>query len=284
MKLSSKQSIGIVACSNGIHPTQKEQLETLDAILTSFGLTPIWSPYIYQQNGVFSGSAKERAKALMAFYLDENIQAIFDISGGDLANSVLDYLDFDIICQHPKPFFGYSDLTTLLNAIYTQVSQPTYLYQLRNLINADKEMQQFAFNDTLLGHGTHLFDIHWQFIQGNSMHGTVIGGNIRCFLKLAGTSYLPDFTNKLLFLESYGGGIAQITTYLTQLKQLGAFDKIAGLLLGTFTQMESELSQSDCIALVKAIVDRPALPMAKTSEVGHGADSKCLVIGSTYAL
>lgn len=67
------------------------------------------------------------------------------------------------------------------------------------------------------------------------MEGVVIGGNIRCFLKLAGTEYMPDFTDKILLLERYGGTVAQIETYMWQLKQLGAFDKIRVVLLGIFT-------------------------------------------------
>ena len=31
------------------------------------------------------------------FYENDDIKAIFDISGGDIANEILDYLDYDII-------------------------------------------------------------------------------------------------------------------------------------------------------------------------------------------
>ncbi len=60
---------------------------------------------------------------------------------------------------------------------------------------------------------------------------------IRCFLKLAGTEYMPDFTDKILLLESYSGTVAKMETYLCRLEQLGAFKKAAGILLGTFTEM-----------------------------------------------
>ena len=46
---------------------------------------------------------------------------------------------------------------------------------------------------------------------------------------------MPDFTDKILLLERYGGTVAQIETYMWQLKQLGAFDKIRVVLLGIFT-------------------------------------------------
>ena len=49
---------------------------------------------------------------------------------------------------------------------------------------------------------------------------------------------MPDFTNKVLFLESMGGEAGLMSAFLNQLKQIGAFDKIQGLILGTFSKMQ----------------------------------------------
>lgn len=53
----------------------------------------------------------------MELYTDNRIKAIFDISGGDMCNELLDKLDYNIIKENNKPFFGYSDLTAIINAI-----------------------------------------------------------------------------------------------------------------------------------------------------------------------
>ena len=42
-----------------------------------------------------------------------------------------------------------------------------------------------------------------------------------------------------------------MVTYLNQLKQIGAFDKINGILLGTFTKMEELQSSPSIVDLVK---------------------------------
>lgn len=89
-------------------------------------------------NSVFSETVRERANALLSFYSDKSIKAIFDISGGDIANELLDFLDYDLIKNNPKPFWGYSDLTTILNAIYRKTGVPSYLYQIKNLIWENK--------------------------------------------------------------------------------------------------------------------------------------------------
>jgi len=115
------------------------------------------------------------------------------------------------------------------------------------------------------------------------MQGVVVGGNIRCFLKLSGTEYMPDLTGKILLLESLGGTVAQMETALCQLQQLGAFDKVAGLLLGTFTTMERQQYIPTIETLVKRLV-REDLPIAVTKYIGHGTDSKAIVIGENLGL
>lgn len=244
-------------------------------------LVPVFSSYIYENKFGRSASAKWRADELMKFYEDDSIKAIFDISGGDLANEVLDYLDYDIIRKKNKPFFGYSDLTTILNAITTKTQQATYLYQIMNII--DNVERCADFEKTLLDNKRDLADISWRFLQGESIEGIVVGGNIRCFLKLAGTEYFPNLDNKVLFLEGMSTTIEGLITLLTQLKQIGAFNKISGLLLGTFTKIEQNLQNEDIYEILKDFVPEN-IPIAKTTEVGHSKDSKILVIGQKIKL
>jgi len=279
--LKRGDKIGIVACSNALSPKDKNRIEELADAFANLGLTAILSQYIFAENSVFSGTGAERAGAFNDFYRDEGIKAVFDISGGDIANELLNYIDYETVKQHPKPFFGYSDLTTIDNAIYAKTGYPSYLYQARFLVGKSKETQISNFKKSMLYGQDNLFQIDWHFLRGTEMSGVVVGGNIRCFLKLAGTPYMPDLDGKILFLESYGGGVAQMKTYLAQLSHLGAFDKISGLLLGTFTQMEECHEPPDIAELALNTVD-VNIPIAQTRDVGHGNNSKCLVIGKKY--
>lgn len=279
--LNFGDKVGIVCCSNGQKKNYKEKIDYLEQTLKDIGLHPVFSDYIYEAEDIFSGTARERAEALMRFYRDDEIKAIFDISGGDVANGVLPYLDYDVIANSSKMFWGYSDLTTVINAIYAKTGRTSVLYQIRNLMYHHKEQQMANFQNTVLQNGSDLFQLNCKFIQQNSMQGIVVGGNIRCFLKLAGTEYMPDLEGKILLLESYGGTVAKIETYLSQLQQMGAFEKIAGILLGTFTEMEQENCLPTVETLVKRIVGED-LPIAVTREIGHGTDSKAIVIGSIF--
>lgn len=284
MIFKNGDKIGIVACSNAQPLSNKTNIEALLKVITEIGLIPVCSDFIFEKYSVFSGIPEERAKALLEFYADGEIKAIFDISGGDVANEILEYVDFDLIKRNPKPFFGYSDLTTIINAIYTKTEGVSYLYQIRNLIYDNKELQVKRFINSLFYGEKDLFDINYSFIQGHKMEGIVVGGNVRCFLKLAGTLYLPNFENKILLLEAFGGNPALITTFFSQLKQMGVFSKINGILLGTFTKMEEDNCKPTVEEILKNILKDNQLPIAKTKEIGHGSDSKCIPIGKFISL
>ena len=127
------KKVGIVCCSNGQKRANENDIKVLEKTLQDIGVEVVFSEYIYERDGVSCGSAKERAQALMDFYLNDEIVEIFDVSGGDLANGVLPYLDYDVIEKSSKKFWGYSDLTTVLNAIYAKTGNPSVLYQVRIL-------------------------------------------------------------------------------------------------------------------------------------------------------
>lgn len=274
-------TVGIIACSNGYPLDKKYIILELVKTLESIGLNVKYSNSMYRKDGVFNGTNYEKAEYLHKFFLDDKIKGIFDISGGDLCNGLLPHIDFDIIKKNPKPFFGYSDLSVLLNAINKMSNISTYNYQIRNLVGKNREIQLRNFINTFMYNKDDLFNFKYKFIQGNTMKGVVVGGNLRCTLKLAGTKFMPDFTNKLFFLESLGGDIAKITTYLNQYNQIGAFEEINGIILGTFTEMEANNFSPNTEEILLSIIPK-SIPVIKTEELGHGNDSKCIVLGGYY--
>ena len=277
-KLNPGDKIGIVCCSNGWEKRKEPKVRRLEEVLLRMELTPVLSPYLFERESVESGSPAERAQVLMDFYRDDSIGAVFDISGGDIANGILPYLNYEVIADSDKQFWGYSDLTTIINAIYAKTGKSSVLYQVCNLLYEHGERQQEDFRNAVFGKEDALFRFPCEFYQGKAMEGVVVGGNVRCFLKLAGTPYFPKLSDKILLLESLGGTVPQMLTYFSQLQQLGVFERVRGILLGTFTQMEQVKCRPDVWTLLKRFVG-PELPVAKTAFIGHGTDSKAVCVG-----
>lgn len=282
--LNINDTIALIACSNGLDKNTTTKINELINILNSLNLNVVLSNSLYKDENNNSYSYEIRAKELMNFYKDNTINAIFDLSGGDLCNEILDFLDYEFISTCNKPFFGYSDLSVILNALLTKSNTINYNYQLRNLIREDSENQIINFKNSVLEGTNDLFNFSYKWLQGKSMMGEVVGGNIRCFLKLAGTKFIPSFNGKILFLEALSGDINKISTFLTQYKQIGAFTNINGILLGSFTELEKDFSEEEVINIILRKINNPHLPIAKTNELGHGANSKCIAIGKTLFL
>ena len=278
--LNKGDKIGVISCSNGLNIKHKNIIDELKLNLKSLDIEMVEGDTLYaKEYNLFSGTGEEKARALEKLFLDKDIKMIFDISGGDLANEVLDFLDFNLIKENPKPFFGYSDLTVLLNAIYSQCHIATYNYQLRNLIGKFKEEQMQNFKASFIEGKEDIFNLDYEWINGSHLEGRVVGGNIRCLLKLAGTKYMPDFKDKILFLESFSGNSAKMVTYITQYKNLGVFNEVKGIILGEFTEMERENLKPDIVEILKRVIGEINIPILKTRDLGHGADAKCIPIG-----
>ena len=281
MKLFNiNDKVALVACSNGFTLESSPKIEQLIKALKELGLDPILSPVIYRKNGASNGTGLERAEVVNRYFSDPEIKGIFDISGGDLANETLEYLDYELIKANPKPYFGYSDLSTILNALNEKCKIPTYHYQVRNLIGDDSENQIEYFKKSFMGED--FPDFKYEFIRGTEMEGIITGGNIRCLLKLIGTEYQPVFDGKILFFEGLSGDSAKMATFLTQYRQIGAFNNLKGIILGTFTEMEKNNYKPTFLELLlEKIPDN--VPIIKSYELGHGQDCKCLIIGNKYS-
>lgn len=283
-KLSAGNKVGLIACSDGLRVENQPKVGELIRILNAFGLEVETATTLFRRNSYFSGSPRERAMELNRLYENNEIQAIFDISGGDSANQILEYINYNSIRLNPKPYFGMSDLSVILNAVFTETKSKSYHYQVMNLVSTDAEEQQSAFYRTYFEGYNDLYDFNYQWLRGHKMSGVVIGGNIRCFMKLAGTRYFPDPSNKILFLESLSGRANKMVSLLAQLQQVNGLNKCAGLILGTFTELESHNEFSILEEYLHEISQSTSIPIVKTNEIGHGSNSKCIIIGQEISL
>ncbi|MHA6603526.1 LD-carboxypeptidase [Aerococcus urinae] len=283
------QEIALVALSNGLNHSQKDSLVDLILLLENLSIK-----VHYQADALFSDSkigavnAKRRAEIVNQYFKNPAIDYIFDLSGGDIANETICYLDYKAIKKSSCTLFGYSDLTTVINAIYSQTGKSSVLFQVRHLVDKSSNMQFEAFTSLLKDTEAKLLVNKYiqensEFIQGRSLNSLVLGGNIRCFLKLAGTPFWPDLKGKILFLESFSGLEGRIRTYFAQLQQLAVFEEISGLILGSFTEFDSKIGRDYLLDIVKEYTN-PELSLVSTESIGHQKDSLPLIIGHELSL
>ncbi|MEV4665965.1 S66 peptidase family protein [Micromonospora echinofusca] len=79
-----------------------------------FGLEPVE----YPTTRVLGADPRDRARDLTAAFADPAITAVLATVGGDDLITVTPHLDDAVLRANPKPYFGYSDNTNVLNHLY----------------------------------------------------------------------------------------------------------------------------------------------------------------------
>ena len=260
LQLSPRSTIALVGSSDGL-PRDSDTVSRLCAVLESLGLHTVIFPSLYQTAAGKPQPAERRAADIQAAFADPEVDALFDLTGGDAANAILPHLDFKEIARCSKPFFGYSDVSV-------------FYLQARFLASCSAAKERFA--RWIQQQDDALFRFHYAFLQGSSLSGRVCGGNIRCTLKLTGTPWQPDPTGRVLFLESYSGSFARMETMLHQYRQMEMFSRCSGVLLGNYSELAEKQQLPTLYRLVQDIIDDPALPIAVTTELGHQPEAHCL--------
>jgi muramoyltetrapeptide carboxypeptidase LdcA involved in peptidoglycan recycling len=114
-KLALGDRVAIVSPSwagAGVFPLVQER--GLSAVRDELGLVPVEYPTTRH----VGASAQARANDLNAAFGDPDIRAVMAVIGGDDQITVLPFLDREMIAANPKPYFGYSDNTNLLNYLW----------------------------------------------------------------------------------------------------------------------------------------------------------------------
>lgn len=75
-------------------------------------------PVEYPTTRVLGADPRDRARDLNAAFADPSITALLAVIGGDDQITVIPHLDDEVLRANPKPFFGYSDNTNLLNHLF----------------------------------------------------------------------------------------------------------------------------------------------------------------------
>lgn len=244
-----------------------------------------------------AGPISLRINDIHNFVKREDIGCIMAFWGGFNSNQLLDYLDYDLIKKNPKIFIGYSDVTALTTAITTKTGlitfsgpgvisfakpEPfdyTWEYFEKMCVNPnDKVVVKSSLNyaDDLYflredkDHRIKKENEGIKVFNKGKARGEIIAGNLQTLLVLNDTKYLPDMNGKILFVEEDETSTpAHIDRFLCQCKQLGWFQKIAGLVFGRFTE-QSQFSREDPFEdLLKEYLSDVSFPILYNADFGH---------------
>lgn len=234
---------------------------------------------VNDRKGYLAGSGEIRAQDLTAFFLRDDIDAIFCARGGFGSMQLLPLLDAKIR-RHPKIFCGYSDITILLNWFLQKFGLVTFHAPMvaMDLARGLSEQAKEHFWGILTGETQGWNVTLAEPVRRGKSEAPMIGGCLSMLVTTLGTPYEIDTKGKLLFLEDIGERPYRIERMLMHLKLAGKLDGLAGLVFGDFINCEGEGPRDIKSVITEMFSDAP-YPVVTGMAAGHGPENLALPLG-----
>jgi muramoyltetrapeptide carboxypeptidase len=228
---------------------------------------------------------EERVRELHTLWADDEVKALITARGGYGCLRLINHLNQDFLRSHPKWLIGFSDLTVLLNGIFTKTGLITLHGPGVTSLTRIENVSLDHFREQLAGKFRSYTNISGlEILRPTVGQGRLIGGNLTTLVHLIGTPWQPQFTGNILFLEDTAEPGYKLDRMLTHLSCCGLLDNLSGLILGVFDPGHDD--SLEMIRLSEQIWNR-VLELTKSTSypiwggfpAGHQRDNYPLPIG-----
>lgn len=284
--LKSGDTIGLV-CPAGYMPVERVS-ECIRVLNSEWGFTTKVGKTIGKQFHYFSGTDEERLADFQQMLDDPDVKAILCARGGYGFSRIIDKIDFSSFKKNPKWIIGYSDVTVLHSHIYRNYYISTMHSPMAGAFNEDGYKNEFVISlrNALEGKKIKYRCEPHEFNRKGEAVGELVGGNLAILAHLTGTNSDSKTKGRILFIEDVGEYLYNIDRMLYQLKKSGKLDKIAGLIVGGFSEMkdtERPFGQT-VYEIIRDIVKDYAYPVCFDFPVSHTDRNYALKTGVGYKL
>jgi muramoyltetrapeptide carboxypeptidase len=276
--------IGVISPAAAV---QAEPLRRGSEELERLGFSVRVGAHALDRYRFLAGTDGDRAGELTEMFQDPAVRAVFCSRAGYGSGRLLPLLDFPTLAQTPKIFLGYSDVTLLLNAFVQQAGLvcfhgPVVAGEFANGFSARSLRHLLGLLTTGTG------EAHLAFpttVRQGVAEGRLLGGCLSLLVTTLGTPFALDTTSAVLFIEDVGEKPYRIDRMLTQLKQAGKLDKLAGVV---FAEMSGCLGDTNDPALLLSVIADVfadySYPVGFGLPAGHGEENLALPLGTCVRL
>lgn len=288
--LKPGMTIGLVAPASPIF--EADRRDAAVQLLESFGFSVRRGETMDAVDFCYAGNHALRARDLQNMFLDDSIDAVVCLRGGYGSARLLPLLDFSAIARHPKPFVGFSDITALHTALQEKCGFITFhgpMPGVMDPIGLREPRAQKQWLEVLSGSAPRVAanpdGEPFAGIGRRSVSGRLIGGNLSTLTSLIGTPWEPHWDGCLLLLEDVAERSDRLDGMLAQLKAVGVFERINGLVLGDFSRYEG-MTTPRKLPLNRIFQETlpEDLPVLYRLHAGHGRDRMTLALNARYRL
>lgn len=247
--LKENDTIGITALSSGAGDKIKEVKISLNHLKEDYKL--IVTPNVYGDE-IVSSSIETRIHEFNDL-LNEDINALMNIRGGDFSLETIDNLDLKKIVNKNLLVQGYSDITSLVYTLTTKYDLATlYGFNAKSYDSEVLEKYQLDNLEFMKGHLVIQRSYHDRVdysINGDfESKGVIIGGCIDIIRFMLGTSLdgTKKFINKykdkkiIWYFDIFAMGSVDVYLTLLQMKNMGYFKYTDTFIFGSvlFSKIE----------------------------------------------
>lgn len=282
--LKKGDTIGVIAPSNSIDIDDNEFIQKSSKLFEDLGFKIKLGEFVSSHSLGYSASPLEKAKDVNNMFADPAVKAIFCVKGGENSNTTFDYLDYELIKNNPKILCGFSDSTSITNAITSKTglvtfSGPTFksLTSWETDYGFKEVVKRFINKNRDLG----VAEDKYETLHEGISTGELIGGNLSLTTQMVCGKYSLDFTDKILFIEELGfeSDPTRVSSCLFYMKQNGVFNKIKGLWIGNYEHPSGYSLEK---IVLDTLGDSFDFPIIKSNNFGH-IDKKTVVPIGTIA-
>lgn len=192
--------------------------------------------------GYAAAPAAVKARDINRAFADPAVKAVWCVRGGSTAWQLLPLLDYARIAQNPKPFIGFSDVTTLHLAINRRCGLATFHGPTANRIpdwtGADDFSRRSLWRMLSMESALTVENPPGEPIRTlcpGRAAGELTGGNLSLVSISLGTPWQVEAKGRILYLEDVGEAVYSLDRMLSQLQYAGILDDAAGLVFGAFS-------------------------------------------------
>jgi muramoyltetrapeptide carboxypeptidase len=280
--LKNGDKVAIVCSARFVEVTQ---LQEAIELLKSWGLQVVLGRSIGKKDQQFGGTDSERAEDLQQQLDDTEIKAIWIAKGGYGTARILDKLNFDFYEKHPKWIIGYSDIT-VLHLKLQQLGIASLHADMPVDICSKSQNTRLSLQQSLFGKTYHINYISNFKNQTGLAEGELVGGNLSVLYSVLGTEDLPNFKNKILFIEDLDEYLYHIDRMLLNLSRNGILSKIRGLIVGGMSSMHDNSIPfgKSAYEIVEFYTQNLDIPVAFDFPAGHLKENLALTLGRNVRL
>lgn len=265
-------------------PLDPERFASNRVALERLGFETVARDDILARDGYLAGSDERRARELMEFVRDPDVDAILCARGGYGCHRIVERLDAKAFRDAAKPLVGYSDITTLLLWQRRQAG----LLGIHGPMLEKKEGLEgeggSALVRALQGTGPLPRYAGRTLVPGWS-EGRLVGGSLTVCVASLGTPWEIDTRGAILMLEDVTELPYRVDRMLQQLRAARKLEQVAGIALGAFTDCDdARYPEWTVERLFLDVFGGLGVPVVMDLPFGHGAANRPWPFGGRGAL